>query len=173
MPKYKPILVVMVKEPRPGKVKTRLGNDIGMVNAAWWYRHQSLSILRSVIHPKWNTVIAVTPDIEGQRSRVWPHELKRISQGMSGLGDRMLKILDSFRFGPICIIGSDIPDVSSKNIERAFKLLMNKDFVLGPTFDGGFWLFGARKIRKISRKKFKKVRWSSTVSYTHLRAHET
>ena len=155
----------MVKEPRPGKVKTRLGNDIGMVNATWWYRHQSLSILRSVINPKWNTVIAVTPDIEGRRSRVWPRELKRISQGMSDLGERMLKILDSFRFSPICIIGSDIPDVSSKNIERAFKLLMNKDFVLGPTLDGGFWLFGARKTRAISRKTFKKVRWSSIHAY--------
>ena len=91
----------MVKEPRPGKVKTRLGNDIGMVNAAWWYRHQSLSMLRSVIHPKWNTVIAVTPDIEGRRSRVWPRELRRISHGMADLGERMLQILDSFSFSPI------------------------------------------------------------------------
>jgi glycosyltransferase A (GT-A) superfamily protein (DUF2064 family) len=32
----------MVKEPRPGKVKTRLGNDIGMVNAAWWYQAPKL-----------------------------------------------------------------------------------------------------------------------------------
>jgi hypothetical protein len=42
---------------------------------------------------------------------------------------------------------------------------MNKDFVLGPTFDGGFWLFGARKIRKIPIKTFKNVRWSSTHAY--------
>ena len=100
------------------------------------FDEEKVKILRSVIHPKWNTVIAVTPDIDGRRSRVWPREFKRISQGMSDLGERMLKILDSFRFGPICIIGSDIPDVNAKNIERAFKLLMNKDFVLGPTLDG-------------------------------------
>ena len=48
----------MVKEPRPGKVKTRLGNDIGMIESAWWYRHQSLSLIRNVVHPKWETVIA-------------------------------------------------------------------------------------------------------------------
>jgi len=155
----------MVKEPRPGKVKTRLGNDIGMIEAAWWYRHQSLSLIRNVAHPKWETVIAVTPDIEGQKSRVWPPELKRISQGMSDLGERMLKIIESFRVGPICIIGSDIPDVSIEKIDRAFKVLMRNEFVIGPTFDGGFWLFGTRKIRKISKKTFKNVRWSSIYAY--------
>ena len=155
----------MVKEPRPGKVKTRLGDDIGMIEAAWWYRHQSLSLIRNVVHPKWETVIAVTPDIEGQKSRVWPPELKRISQGMSDLGERMLKIIESFRVGPICIIGSDIPDVSIEKIDRAFKVLMRNEFVLGPTLDGGFWLFGTRKIRTISKKTFKNVRWSSIYAY--------
>ena len=155
----------MVKEPRPGKVKTRLGNEIGMIEAAWWYRHQSLSLIRNMVHPKWETVIAVTPDIEGQKSRVWPPELKRISQGMSDLGERMLKIIESFRVGPICIIGSDIPDVSIEKIDRAFKALMRNEFVIGPTEDGGFWLFGARKIRTISKKTFKNVRWSSIYAY--------
>ena len=155
----------MVKEPRPGKVKTRLGNDIGMIEAAWWYRHQSLSLLRNVVHPKWETVIAVTPDIEGQKSKVWPPELKRISQGMSDLGEIMLKIIQRFRVGPICIIGSDIPDVSIEKIDRAFKVLMRNEFVIGPTLDGGFWLFGTRKIKTISKKTFKNVRWSSIYAY--------
>ena len=155
----------MVKEPRPGKVKTRLGSDIGMIEAAWWYRHQSLSLLRNVVHPKWETVIAVTPDIEGQKSKVWPPELKRISQGMSDLGEIMLKIIQRFRVGPICIIGSDIPDVSIEKIDRAFKVLMRNEFVIGPTLDGGFWLFGTRKIRTISKKTFKNVRWSSIYAY--------
>ena len=155
----------MVKEPRPGKVKTRLGNDIGMIEAAWWYRHQSLSLIRNIVHPKWETVIAVTPDIEGQKSRVWPPELKRISQGKSDLGERMLKIIKSFRVGPICIIGSDIPDVSIEKIDRAFKALMRNQFVIGPTLDGGFWLFGVRKIRTISKNTFKNVRWSSIYAF--------
>ncbi len=155
----------MVKEPRPGKVKTRLGRDIGMIEAAWWYRHQSLSLLRNVVHPKWETVIAVTPDIEGQKSKVWPPELKRISQGMFDLGEIMLKIIQRFRVGPICIIGSDIPDVSIEKIDRAFKVLMRNEFVIGPTLDGGFWLFGTRKIKTISKKTFKNVRWSSIYAY--------
>ena len=36
--KYRRRLVVMVKEPRAGRVKTRLGQSIGMTAAAWWFR---------------------------------------------------------------------------------------------------------------------------------------
>jgi len=41
-------LVVMLKEPRAGRVKTRLGRDIGMVPAAWWFRHQVRGLLRRI-----------------------------------------------------------------------------------------------------------------------------
>ena len=47
----------MLKEPRPGRVKTRLGRDIGMVEAAWWFRHQTARLIRRFyeigIFPDW------------------------------------------------------------------------------------------------------------------------
>ena len=45
-------LVVMLKEPRPGRVKTRLGREIGMVPAAWWFRHQVAALLRRIEDPR-------------------------------------------------------------------------------------------------------------------------
>ena len=36
----------MVKAPVAGRVKTRLGTDIGMTQAAWWYRHQTAGLIR-------------------------------------------------------------------------------------------------------------------------------
>ncbi|MEM9764701.1 MAG: hypothetical protein AAF968_19730, partial [Pseudomonadota bacterium] len=42
----KPTLIVFVKEPRPGRVKTRLARDVGHVAAAQWYRRQCVSLLR-------------------------------------------------------------------------------------------------------------------------------
>ncbi|HGG64530.1 MAG TPA: hypothetical protein ENK34_08155, partial [Rhodobacteraceae bacterium] len=71
----------MVKEPRAGRVKTRLGRDIGMVPAAWWFRHSVQRLLRNVADPRWNFLLAVSPDFEGLRSRVWPEHLQRIPQG--------------------------------------------------------------------------------------------
>ena len=54
-------LVVMVKEPHPGRVKTRLGRELGMIAAAWWFRHQVARLLRRVEDPRWRLVLAVSP----------------------------------------------------------------------------------------------------------------
>ena len=113
-------LIVMVKEPRPGRVKSRLGRDIGMVAAAWWFRHQVARLLRDVEDPRWQVVLAVSPDHAGLNSRVWPAHLPRVAQGAGDLGDRMGRLLRSMPPGPVCIIGADIPGVTRAHVARAF-----------------------------------------------------
>ena len=71
----------MLKEPRPGRVKTRLGRDIGMGAAAWWFRHQTGRLLRRLEDPRWQLILAVAPDRDGLQSRVWPAHLPRLPQG--------------------------------------------------------------------------------------------
>lgn len=150
-------LVVMVKEPRPGQVKTRLARDIGPIAAVWWYRHQTARLLHSVTSPKWETVLAVSPDTEGLSSKVWPARLPRFAQGRGDLGRRMAKILNQSP-DPVCIIGSDIPGVTASHIDRAFAALGSADLVLGPAYDGGYWLIGAKRPTK---QLFAGVRWST------------
>ena len=83
-------LFIMVKEPHPGRVKTRLGRDIGMTAAAWWFRHQSGSLIRRLGRdPRWQTVLAVSPDQEGLASRVWPYHLPRWPQGRGDFRPRL------------------------------------------------------------------------------------
>ncbi len=153
-------LVVMVKEPRPGRVKTRLGRDIGMVSAAWWFRHQVSALLRRLRDPRWQIVLAVTPDAKGLTSRVWPRDLLRIPQGPGDLGDRMGRVLRAFAPGPVCIIGADIPGISSAHIAEAFAALGPNETVIGPAPDGGYWLIGLSALR-VPRHLFAGVRWSS------------
>ena len=86
-------LIVMVREPRPGRVKTRLGREIGMTAAAWWYRHQTRRLLSRLRDPRWTLLLAVSPDAQGLASRVWPLDLPRLPQGRGDLGQRMARVL--------------------------------------------------------------------------------
>lgn len=153
-------LIVMVKEPRPGRVKTRLGREIGMTAAAWWFRHQTADLLRRLRDPRWQLVLAVSPDRDGLASRVWPADLARLPQGRGDLGARMRRLLQSAS-GPVCVIGADIPAVSRRHIARAFAALGDRDLVFGPATDGGFWLVGARRGGVVSPGLFAGARWST------------
>lgn len=154
-------LIIMVKEPRPGRVKTRLGRDIGLTASAWWFRHQTRRLLRRLRDPRWDIVLAVSPDREGMQSRVWPQELRRRPQGRGDLGARMARMLWQVSQGPACLIGADIPAISRKEIAQGFAALGNHDAVFGPAPDGGFWLIGLKHPRRQPPHFFKNVRWSS------------
>ncbi|MEM6406962.1 MAG: TIGR04282 family arsenosugar biosynthesis glycosyltransferase [Pseudomonadota bacterium] len=152
-------LIVMVKEPRPGRVKTRLGAGLGLVGAAWWYRHQVARLLREVDDPRWRVVLAVAPDREGLASRIWPRVFDRVAQGGGDLSARMTRALRQAGPGPVCLIGSDIPGIRQRHIAEAFEALGRADAVFGPSEDGGYWLVGIR--HAVPRGMFDKVRWSS------------
>jgi len=153
-------LVVMVKGPRPGRVKTRLARGIGTVPAAWWYRHQCDRLLRRLRDPRWDILLAVAPD-GAAHSRIWPRDLPRVPQGGGDLGQRMARLLKAPAApGPVCLIGSDIPGVTASHVARAFALLGDHDAVFAPAADGGFWLVGAKHPARLPSRLFQGVRWS-------------
>lgn len=149
----------MVKEPRPGRVKTRLGSDIGMVSSAWWYRHQTRALLRRLRDPRWTIVLSVAPDT-ALLARLWPADLARMPQGKGDLGARMASALGC-TFGPTILIGSDIPGVTKTHIARAFRRLRTAGSVIGPATDGGFWLIGLDHPNRPYPTLFKDVQWST------------
>lgn len=153
-------LVVMLKEPRPGRVKTRLGRDIGMVPAAWWFRHQVRRLLRRIVDPRWQVVLAVAPDVAGMQSRVWPARFRRVPQGNGDLGARMARVMGRVR-GPVCVIGGDIPGITRARVAEAFEALGGHDAVFGPAHDGGYWLIGLRHGTRQPAGFLRGVRWSS------------
>lgn len=153
-----PQLVVMAKAPRLGQVKTRLARGIGAVEAARFYRHASLDLLRRLQDPRWRTVLALTPDMT-VHDGVWPARLPRIAQGPGDLGERMGRLMRDLPPGPAVIIGSDIPDIARAHVAQAFMRLGEADAVFGPADDGGYWLVGLKRRPRIARI-FTGVRWS-------------
>ncbi|UWQ62696.1 TIGR04282 family arsenosugar biosynthesis glycosyltransferase [Leisingera caerulea] len=156
-------LIIMVKEPRPGRVKTRLGRDIGRIPATWWFRHQSARLIRSLRDPRWQIVLAVAPDT-AVFSKAWPADIPRLPQGNGDLGARMKRALSglpSRQKGPVCLIGADIPGITRAHTARAFSALGSHDAVFGPAADGGYWLVGVKHPARMPRGLFENTRWST------------
>lgn len=156
-------LVIFLKEPRAGRVKTRLARGIGTVRAAWWFRHQAARLIRRLGRdPRWRTVLAVTPDRAGLASRVWPAGLPRWPQGPGNLGARMARAFAAMPPGPVLIVGADIPALEAAHVAEGFRLLGRHEAVLGPSEDGGYWMVGLRRgARATPAGLFRGVRWSS------------
>lgn len=153
-------LIVFVKTPRAGRVKTRLGRDIGMVAAAWWYRHRVRDLLRRLSDPRWEIVLAIAPDTDAGNMGLWPGWRIRLAQGRGDLGQRMARAFDALPPGPACLIGTDVPGIQRHHIEDAFTALGRNEAVLGPATDGGYWLIGFKRNRPLPPALFKNVRWS-------------
>ncbi len=152
-------LVIFAKAPRLGRVKTRLGRDIGMVRAWRFYRHALDRLIRRLApDPRWRTVIAVAPDT-AVGDPLWPNGVELITQGRGDLGARMQRVFDTLPPGPVVIIGADIPGIRPRHIADAFAALGSHDAVFGPAEDGGYWLVGLRRRPRVLQI-FAGVRWS-------------
>jgi rSAM/selenodomain-associated transferase 1 len=153
-------LVIMAKQPRLGRVKTRLGREIGAVEATRVYRLMLNRLLRRLGHDaRWQTWLAVD-GVHEVNAPVWPGGVHVVNQGQGSLGQRMQRQFDTLPPGPVALIGSDIPEITPADVAVAFKLLGEREFCFGPAPDGGYWLVG-QAARSRRTPMFVNVRWSS------------
>ena len=160
----------MAKAPVAGRAKTRLAKDVGIARAVCFARTGARAgILRLARDPRWRTTIAVTPDAAAG-SPLWPPGLACIPQGPGDLGARMQRIFDRSPPGPVMIVGTDIPRITTAHVATAFRMIGNADAVFGPAGDGGFWLVAMNQ-RPRRLAPFGNVRWSSPHALADTRAN--
>ena len=152
-------LLVFARHPRMGQVKTRLGRSLGPVTATFWYRRQLVRLLDRLGPPcPWRCHLFLT----GGRPRLhppWPDGWTLHDQGPGDLGARMHRALSTPQAGPVVLVGSDIPEITTRHVRSAFRALGRADIVLGPARDGGYWLIGISARR--APPAFGAVRWST------------
>jgi uncharacterized protein len=154
-------LVIFLRAPRLGRVKSRLARGIGALAALRFYRNTVDALLRRVTGDRrWRSELAVTPDIDARR-RPWRVAAGYRAQRRGDLGARMARVFRDLPPGPAVIIGSDIPALGPAHIAAAFNALGRHDAVFGPASDGGYWLVGLRRRPRLPPRLFKSVRWSS------------
>lgn len=139
-------IIVFLKEPIKGEVKTRLAASIGEDQAVDIYR-KLLDISRTHLKDNGRDVfwyINKTPSDTFRTSFFSPNDKIRIQKG-ADLGEKMshaFKELFSENYDRICIMGTDCPFITKKIIDKAFQNMSLKDTVLGPAEDGGYYLLG-------------------------------
>lgn len=153
-------LVIFARAPQAGRVKRRLAGEIGATTATRFYRTTLVRQIRRLSRDRrWTVWMFVTPD-DCLRHPLWRGIAAR-PQGQGDLGQRMKLPFRTLPPGPVVLVGSDIPAMRPRHIDRAFRLLGRHDLVFGPASDGGFWLVGARRARPLPRGLFAGVRWST------------
>jgi rSAM/selenodomain-associated transferase 1 len=143
---------IFAKYWEPGKVKTRLAASIGNEAASDVYCALLNHLTASLNLVADRRLIAYTPADKANEFSVFPH-WQETPQCNGSLGARMADFFNEmFTAGAsrAVLIGSDCPDVTANVIEQAFEALTDADVVLGPTFDGGYYLVGmAQKFHDI------------------------
>ncbi|MBG6109728.1 rSAM/selenodomain-associated transferase 1 [Flavobacterium sp. CG_23.5] len=141
-------LIIFIRNPELGKVKTRLAKTIGEEKALEVYRdllQHTFSVTQSLECDKF-----VFYDNQILKNDIWKNNIyhKKLQIG-NDLGERMQNAFQElFHLGykNCIIVGSDLFDLQSKHIKEAFANLESNDVVIGPAEDGGYYLLGLKKI---------------------------
>lgn len=154
-------LIVFVKAPQAGRVKTRLARTVGAGRAAAIFRHLVEIAFAAARNGRWRTILAVEPARAIHEWRnFWPQDFEITAQERGDLGARMRAAIEKAPRGPVVVIGTDVPGVRAHHVRAAFRALGRHDAVFGPARDGGYWLIGLAGRRRAPRL-FENVRWSS------------
>ncbi|PQA87731.1 TIGR04282 family arsenosugar biosynthesis glycosyltransferase [Hyphococcus luteus] len=154
-------VIVFVKAPVAGRVKTRLGAEIGYGRAAALFRVLTQRTIAESLKGEWDAMLAVDPPGAVHiTARFWPAHMPRMAQGPGDLGARMARAFEKAPPGPAVIIGADAPGLRARHLRGAFRALNGADAVFGPAEDGGYWLVGLNR-RRSSPDLFNGVRWST------------
>jgi len=142
-------LVVFLKHPRPGGVKTRLAAAIGAEAAAALYRALAEEVLEATTPAvgDYERLVFFDPPESLPEMREWLPGVRLMAQSGPDLGARMADAFArAFARGArrVAIVGTDAPGLSRDTVREALSALGVADVVLGPADDGGYYLIGLR-----------------------------
>ncbi len=156
----KNLLLIFTRNPELGKAKTRLAKTVGDETALEIYKfllERTKNVSSEVSSDK-----AVYYSVKIRENDIWDANIfQKHQQVGEDLGIRMLNAFkNGFDAGyeKVMIIGSDLYDLSSENIEKAFTALDKNEVVIGPAIDGGYYLLGMNSLHS---SVFKNKKWGT------------
>ncbi len=154
------LIIVFVRTPELGKVKTRLAKTIGDQAALTIYK-LLLKHTATVLHElSFDKVVYYSEKIEN--NDFWEASLfeKKLQKG-ADLGERMQQAFETAfdrGYKKVLIIGSDLFELTSTLIISALEALETYDISIGPSLDGGYYLLGMKELHPAV---FKNKKWGT------------
>lgn len=157
-------LIIFLKNPEPGEVKTRLCPRFTHEQAASLYRALAEDVVqahgshqgRSSVPPGYDIFIFYSPGDAHDAIRAWlGGDLEIMAQEGGDLGERQY---NAFRrvfdhgYERVLIIGTDCLDISPEDLKQAFEVLGRHGLVIGPSEDGGYYLMGTCRAPEFLRE---------------------
>jgi len=151
-------VILMSRAPIAGKTKTRLdshlkGEECAELHKAFLKDINNKFLNLKKIHSRLDLYLSFTPeDSTSLFSELIAPEFTRIPQRGKNLGERMYNsAADAYQKSglPVIVTGSDLPLLDIEIFTEALAGLKEKDLVIGPSQDGGYYLIGMRKPQKI------------------------
>ena len=167
-------LIVFTRYPDPGRSKTRLIPALGPDSAATLQRRMTSRMLVNVRQFMNHHPADLEVHFEGGTKRMFREwlgsDLDYVPQSDRDLGKRMLDSFENaFKNGTTgaIIIGTDCPGIDSSILHKAFDALAEKDLVLGPATDGGYYLIGINQNvpGKAMKSLFSNIPWGTSEAY--------
>ncbi len=158
-------LIIFIKYPEPGKVKTRLAKSVGFKRAAEMYRslvEKNIAEIRPLLNSTCDCWIAYDPpDFENQMRQWLSDDFSFLAQHGEDLTQRLTNAYSeilSHGYKSVAVLGSDTLGLRRELIEKTFHGLKTYDIVVGPAKDGGYYLIG---MNTFSSKIFEDISWST------------
>ena len=153
-------LIIFIKNPEEGNVKTRLAKTAGNKKALDIYKdllHHTNTVSKNVNADKYVFYSSFINENDDWGSFVFSKHL----QSGNNLGLKMQHAFESVfaeGYKHVCIIGSDCIEITASIIHQSFIKISNADVVIGPAKDGGYYLLG---MKKLHAELFRDISWSS------------
>lgn len=140
----KKLLIIFLKYPQIGRVKTRLAKSIGDEKALAIYRHLVAHTLEVAALGEWNVQLHWAQEMDAYPGfETYDYTVQKGDDLGARMSHSIALGLESH--DQAVLIGSDIPGIHEDILAEAFDQLLTKDLVFGPAEDGGYYLVGARK----------------------------
>ncbi len=160
LPVSKKALIVFTRNPELGKCKTRLAATIGDQSALDVYRFLLDHTVKITAPLRADVYVYYSEKIK--EIDIWDTTVFRKKQQQGhDLGAKMQNAFtEVFKMGyqKAIIIGSDMYDITTQDLEAAFSTLEDNNFVIGPAQDGGYYLLGMKHLKP---PLFKNKKWGT------------